>query len=310
VEKDAKICIAGEQTLIGAGLQRQLVRQGYVNLVSRSAHEPTWSDAAQVDSFFAHTAPEYVFLVAGRSGGIAANQRYPADLMRDNLLAACHVLHSACRYGVKKVLYLASSCSYPRHCPQPMREEALFTGPLEPTNAAYAMAKLAGIALCEAYRQQYGVPIITAIPANSFGPGDDFSPEHAHVIPALIRKMHIAKVRGAAAVEIWGSGNPRREFLFVDDLADACLFIMRHYDEPQPINLGGGTDLSIREVAMAIKDLVGYRGALQFDPSKPDGMPGKVLDSSRLRAMGWRPRTPFPSALSATYAWFLHRQAK
>jgi GDP-L-fucose synthase len=305
MDKDAKIYVAGEQTLIGGAILRELKRQGYTNMVVRPGEEPELTDAVQVDAFFARTGPEYVFLAAGKSGGIRANQKYPAELMLDNLLVECHVIHSAYHYGIKKLLYLGSSCSYPRDCPQPIKEDALLTGPLEPTNEAYAVAKIAGIKLCQAYSQQYGVNFISAIPANVFGPNDDFSLEDSHVVAALIRKIHEAKELGSEFIDIWGTGTPRREFIFADDLADACIFIMREYNDLKPINIGGGSDLSIKELAELVKEIVGYAGELRFDRSKPDGMPLKVLDSSKLSEIGWQPRTPFPSALSATYDWFL-----
>ena len=310
MEKHSKICVAGRQTLTGAALLRELERQGYDTIIGRLGEEPKFADAVQADVFFAQTAPEYVFLVAGRSGGILANQRYPAELMLDNLLVECHVIDSAYRHGVKKLLYLGSSCSYPRESSQPMKEEYLLTGHLEPTNEAYAVAKIAGIKLCQAYHQQYGVNFISAIPANTYGPGDNFDLEGAHVIPALIRKMHEAKVLGAESLEIWGTGTPRREFIFADDLASACIFVMCEYDEPQPINLGTGCNLSIRELAVLIKEVVGYQGELRFDTSKPDGMPVKILDSSKLRRIGWEPKTAFRSALSVTYNWFLQMEQK
>lgn len=308
MEKHARIYVAGGQTLIGAAILHELERQGYVNIVGRLGGEPELTDAAQVDTFFARTAPNYVFLAAGKSGGIQANQKYPAELMLDNLLVECHVIHSAYRYGAKKLLYLASSCSYPKHCPQPMREDTLLTGSLEPTNEAYAVAKIAGIKLCQAYRQQYGVNFIAGIPANAFGPGDDFDLENSHVLAALIRKMHEAQELGLGSVDIWGTGSPEREFIFTDDLAGACIFIMREYNSSEPINIGSGSDLSIKELAELIKEVVGYSGKLHFDTSKPDGMPSKALDSSKLTEMGWRPRTHFRSALSATYDWFLDTQ--
>lgn len=305
MEKQARIYVAGGQTFIGAAILRELERQGYVNIVGGLGAEPELTDAAQVDAFFARTAPEYVFLAAGRSGGIRANQKYPAELMLDNLLVECHVIHSAYRYKVKKLLYLASSCSYPKHCPQPMQVESLLTGPLEPTNEAYAVAKIAGIKLCQAYRQQYGANFISGIPANAFGPGDDFSLEDSHVIAALIRKMHEAKEQGQEMIEIWGTGSPRREFIFADDLADACIFVMNKYGGAQPINLGCGSDMSMAELALAVKEVTGFQGQIHFDTSKPDGMPIKLLDSSELNALGWRPRVPFHSALQQTYEWFL-----
>jgi GDP-L-fucose synthase len=304
VEKDARIYVAGGQTLIGSALLYRLEQAGYTDVVG-GTNEPILTDSWQVEAFFATTRPEYVFLAAGRSGGISANQRYPADLMRDNLLVECNVIHSANRHRVRKLLYLGSSCSYPRLAPQPMGEESLLTGPLEPTNEAYAVAKIAGIKLCQAYRQQYGAPFLSAIPANAFGPGDDFSLEESHVIAALLRKMHEAKVRRRPEVKVWGSGTPRREFIYVRDLADACVFLMDHYDSPEPINLGAGADLSIRELAEAVQETVGYRGRLEFDASKPDGMPRKALDSSKLSRLGWRPQARFQDALAETYAWYL-----
>lgn len=305
MDKDANIYVAGGQTLIGAALLRQLEQQGYKNLAGLPPAEPDLTDREQVSDFFASNKPDYVFLAAGKSGGISANQKYPADLMLDNLLVVCNVIDSAYRCGVKKLLYLASSCSYPKHSPQPMQVESLMTGNLEPTNEAYAVAKIAGIKLCQAYGQQYGANFISGIPANAFGIGDDFSLEESHVIPALIRKMHEAKIADAEFVEIWGTGTPRREFILADDLADACLFIMDKYDEKKPINIGCGLDLSIKELAELIKDAVGYRGLLRFDTRKPDGMPLKALDSSKLSSMGWQPKTSFYAAVSLTYDWFL-----
>lgn len=307
IEQDATIYVAGGQTLIGSAILRQLERGGYRNVVD-PADEPDLTDARQVEALFAQRRPGYVFLAAGRSGGIGANQRYPAEFMRDNLLVDCHVIHSAYHHKTKKLLYLASSCSYPKHCPQPMRIESLLTGPLEPTSEAYAVAKIAGIWLCQAYRQQYGANFIVGIPANAFGPGDDFSPEDSHVIAGLMRKMHEAKVGGAECVEIWGTGTPRREFIFADDLADACIFVMCEYDGVQPVNLGSGSDLSIRELAELLKEVVGYAGRLSFNSGKPDGMPAKLLDSSYLRQLGWQPKTPLRSALLATYEWFLQTE--
>ncbi|WP_017301395.1 GDP-L-fucose synthase family protein [Nodosilinea nodulosa] len=310
VNQHAKIYVAGGQTLIGNALLRQLEHQGYTQVFGGSADAPDLTDAAAVDAFFEQVEPDYVFLAAGESGGILANQRYPAQLMLDNLLVECNVIPAAHRHGVTKLLYLASSCSYPKLCPQPMEVKSLMTGPLEPTNEAYAIAKIAGLKLCQAYQQQYGVDFITAIPANAFGIGDDFGLESSHVIPALIHKMHRAKIEGQDFVEVWGTGSPRREFVFADDLADACLFLMAHYDDRVPINIGGGTDLSIGDLAQRVKQVVGYRGELRFDSSKPDGMPLKALDSSPLQALGWRPSTPLDTALEATYSWFLKQESR
>jgi GDP-L-fucose synthase len=304
LEKNSNIYVTGGQTLVGAAILRELERQGYTNIVGRPGEEPELTDAAQVDAFFARTAPDYVFLAAGKSGGIRANQKYPAELMLNNLLVECHVVHSAYRHGVRKLLYLASSCTYPKHCPQPMKEEALLTGPLEPTNEAYAVAKIAGIKLCQAYHQQFGANFISGIPANVFGPGDDFSSEDSHVVAALIRRMHEAKERGQEAVEIWGTGSSQREFVFADNLADACVFVMDKYNGLQPINLGCGSGMCIADLAVAIKEVTGFRGRIHFDTSRPDGMPVKLLDSSKLNTLGWRPKVSFHSALLATYEWF------
>ena len=301
--KSDRIYIAGANTLIGAALVRELARQGYQDIID--APEPDLTDAGSVDDFFARHAPSYVFMAAGKSGGIHANQKYPADLMIDNLLVETNVIASAQRHQAQKLLYLASSCSYPRAASQPMSVESLMTGLLEPTNEAYAVAKLAGIVLCKAFRQQFGADFIVGIPANAFGPGDDFAPENSHVVAALIRRIHEAQTSGQTVVEVWGTGAARREFIFADDLANACVFVMNNYDGAEPINLGGGEDLSIKELATMIKEVVGYTGELQFDASRPDGMPLKSLDSGPLLKMGWRPANSFRQALATTYNWFL-----
>lgn len=306
MEKNAKIYVAGATTLLGAAVRRELERRGYQNFVGELADEPDLTAASKLDAFFNRTSPDYVFVAAGKSGGIWANQKYPAELMRDNLSSACNIIHSAYQHRVKKLLYLASSCAYPRHCPQPMRIESLMTGPLEPTSEAYALAKLAGIKLCQAYRLQYGAKFICGISADAFGPGDDFSLEDSHVVAALIRRIHEAKVAGGRSVVIWGTGTPKRDFIFVDDLADACIVAMDQYDDFDPINLGSGSEVSIKELALMVGEVVGYNGEFQFDTTKPDGMPLKVLDASELREMGWLPRTSLRSALGATYEWFLH----
>ncbi len=298
MRKDASIYVAGGKTLVGAALLRRLRRGGCRPI---AAPEPDPTRADEVEEFFACHRPEYVFVAAGKSGGIAANQRSPADLIRDNLLVATSVLDAAHRHRVEKLLYLASSCSYPKHCPQPMQPQSLMSGPLEPTNAAYATAKLAGIQMCLAYRRQHGAPFVVGIPANPFGPGDDFDPENAHVIGALIHRMHTATDEGLPSVTVWGSGAARRDFIYADDLADACLCAMDNHDAAEPINLGGGTDVSIRELAEMVREVVGYAGELVFDRSRPDGMPVKVLDGSALARLGWRPATPLRDALEATY---------
>jgi GDP-L-fucose synthase len=306
----SRIYVAGGETLIGAALLERLRAAGCRRLVGVPPDEPDLTDARQVEDFFDDARPEYVFLAAGKSGGIALNRARPADLMLDNLLVTAHVVDAAHRHGVAKLLYLASSCSYPKHAPQPLRVESLLAGELEPTNAAYATAKLAGWQLCAAFRHQYGDRFVTAIPANAFGPHDDFSPDGGHVIPALLRRAHEAKERGEPEFVVWGTGMPRREFIYAPDLADACLFVMRHYEGPAPLNLGGGEDRSIADVARAVADVVGYRGRVRFDASKPDGMPVKRLDSGPLRTLGWPPATDFRGALAETYTWFLRHVVK
>jgi GDP-L-fucose synthase len=304
VDKAAPICVVGAGTPVGAALVRALAGQGYGD-VAGVGDDVDLTDPPAVDRAFARLEPAYVFVAAGKSGGIGLNQRQPATLLHDNLLVTAHVLASAKRHGVRKLLYLASSCIYPRACPQPMREDALMTGPLEPTSAPYAVAKLAGLMLCEAYRREHGSQFVAAIAADSFGPGDDFGPKDSHVVAALIRKMHVAKQTGAASVDVWGTGVARRDFVFVDDLADACLCVMDHYAGEGPINLGGGGELSVAELARLIRGVVGYGGDLRFDRTRPDGAPVKVLDGSRLAALGWQRKTPMREALALTYDWFV-----
>ena len=300
----SRIFVAGGDTLIGAAMLDRLSDRGFLNLVGVGVYEPDLTDASAVEGFFAQSKPEFVYLVGGKSGGIGLNRERPADLMLDNLRTITNVLDAAQRFGANKLLYLASSCAYPKQASQPMRVESLLAGPVEPTSEAYATAKLAGWKLCEAYRRQHGCRFVTGFPANAFGPQDDFNPDTGHVIPALIRRTHEAKLNGDRVLEVWGTGSPRREFIFSRDLADACLFAMRHYDGDAPINLGGGTDLSIAEAARTIAEVVGFRGQLAFDSSKPDGAPLKALDSSVLLGMGWKPHTDFRSAIAETYRWF------
>jgi GDP-L-fucose synthase len=279
VNRDSRIHIAGDSTLIGQALRRVLARHGYTNLVREQ--------------------PEYVFVAAGQSGGITANQKYPADFCADNLRVALEIIPASA--GVKKLLYLGSSCVYPKAAPQPMRPESLGTGPLEPTSAAYAAAKLAGMALCQAYRQQYGANFITAIPADVYGPGGKFSEEDSHVIPSLLAKMHEAKKRGVDHVTLWGTGAPRREFTYADDLAEACLVAMLKYDGAAPLNLGSGQLTSIRELAELARTVVGFTGELRWDTTRPDGAPVKSLDTSVLRSLGWQPIVSLADGLRATY---------
>jgi GDP-L-fucose synthase len=305
MDQQSRIYVAGGRSLIGAALLRRLAEQGYANLCGGPAEEPDCSDAAAVADFFARHRPQYVFHAGGASGGIAANIRLPADLMLDNLQSSLHVIQAAHIGRVQKLLYLASSCCYPRLCPQPMREDSLLSGPLEPTNQAYALAKLAGMALCQAYRRQYGDDFIVGIPANAFGIEDDFSADDSHVIGALIGKMHEAKMQGREAVTLWGTGTPLREFVFADDLADACILVMRSYSDEAPINLGGGNEISIGDLAEMIRCVVGFSGKLAFDPSQPDGMPRKSLDASKMSQLGWRPRVSLLDALAQTYQSYL-----
>ena len=304
MHKDARIFIADDHGLIGEALRTRLRADGYKNLLGDPG-KPSLIDTREVEAFFSRTLPEYVFAVGGKSGGIGANQKLPADLMLNNLLVDCHVIDSACRCGVKKLLYMGSSCCYPRGCLQPMQVSSLMTGVLESTNEAYATAKLAGIKLSQAYRQQHGIDMISAIPANVFGPGDDFGVEDSHVIAALMVKMHQAKLSQADDVEVWGSGSPRREFIYVADVTDAAIFLMNHYSSSVPINLGSGSDVSIREIAELIKEVVGFSGELRFNPKRPDGMPLKSLDSRELFALGWQPKISLRLGLEKTYQWYL-----
>ena len=310
MKKNSKIFVAGASTLIGSALMRELKKQGYTDVLD-SQLEPELTDALAVDDFFKQMQPEYVFTAAGRSGGIQANQNYPAELIRENLLTGCHIIHSAYRSGVRKLLYLASSCSYPKYAPQPMQIDSLFSGALEPTSEAYGVAKIAGMTLCKAYHQQYGANFFSAIPGDLFGPGDDFDLEDSHVMAALIRKIHEGKKRRAEFVDLWGTGTPRRGFIFIDDVASACIFLMKNYESKDPINVGGQWDLSVRETALLVKEVIQYEGQLRFDSSKPDGIPVKSLDSSRLLQMGWRPGcTSFREAIAITYDWFLEMDGK
>lgn len=304
MRSDSRVFVAGHTGLVGSALVRKLTSEGFTNLVLRESSRLDLRDSAATDNFFAGERPEYVFLSAARVGGILANQQYPVQFLRDNLAIELNVLDCAHRYGVKKLLFLGSSCIYPREAPQPMKEEHLLTGPLEPTNEPYAIAKIAGIRLSQAYRRQHGSDFICAMPTNLYGPGDNFDLETSHVLPALIRKCHEARESGDDSVLVWGTGEPRREFLYVDDLADALLFLMKEYSSQDPINVGVGWDISIRELAELTAEVVGFRGSIRFDPSKPDGAPRKLLDISRLELMGWKPQTPLREGILLTYRSF------
>jgi GDP-L-fucose synthase len=304
IERDAKVYVAGHHGLVGGAIWRRLQNAGFRHLIGRTLEELDLREQAAVQSFFAEVRPEYVFLAAARVGGIRANNTYPAEFIYDNLMIQTNVLHQSNVHGVKKLLFLGSSCIYPKLCPQPMKEEHLLSGKLEPTNEPYAVAKIAGITMCQAYRRQYGAPFFAAMPTNLYGPGDNFDPLNSHVIPGLMRRIHEAKIQGAPEVAIWGTGTPRREFLYVEDLADACLFLMEQYDGAEIINVGVGQDLSIAELAKLVARAVDYKGRLTFDPSYPDGTPRKLLDVSRLDQLGWRAKTSLEHGLTETYAWF------
>jgi len=305
LDRQARIFVAGHRGLVGSAIVRRLEAAGFTQLIRRTHAELDLCEQRAVDEFFRTERPEYVLLAAARVGGIHANNTFPADFIRDNLLIQSHVIDAARRNGVRKLLFLGSSCIYPKHAPQPMPESALLTGPLEPTNEWYAVAKIAGIKLCQAYRRQYGFDAISVMPPNLYGPGDNFDLQTSHVLPALIRKFHEAKTSSARAVSVWGSGTPRREFLHVDDLADACLFLLENYSEEAIINVGWGEDVSIRELAELILDVVGYSGGIEFDPSKPDGTPRKLQDIARVRALGWSPRIPLGRGVAESYRWFV-----
>jgi GDP-L-fucose synthase len=304
------VFVAGHHGLVGAAIVRRLRQAGFENLLLRTRSELDLRDPRAVDAFLQETQPAYVFMAAARVGGIHANSTLPADFIRDNLQIQTSLIDGAWRHGVRKLLFLGSSCIYPRLAPQPMKEEHLLAGALEPTNEWYAIAKIAGIKMCQAYRRQYGFNAISAMPTNLYGPGDNFSLENSHVVPALIRKAHEARVTGQERLSVWGSGTPRRELLHVDDLADALLFLMRNYESESLINVGCGTDLTIRELAQMVTETVGFRGSLEFDTSRPDGTPRKLLDVSRLRQLGWTPSIELRAGLEQTYRWYLDNEAR
>ena len=303
-----RIFVAGHGGLVGSAVLRRLATEGEGGVLTATREQLDLRDQAAVNYWFRANRPEYVYLVAGTVGGIMANSTRPAEFIYDNMLIHATVVHAAHEYKVKKLLYLGSSCIYPRDCSQPMTEEQLLTGALEPTNESYAIAKIAGIKLCEAYRRQYGDDFISAMPTNLYGPNDNFDLTSAHVLPALMRKFHEAKLGGQEDVVVWGTGTPRREFLHVDDLADACVFLMEHYDGLQHINVGTGEDQSIRALAEMVRDVVYPEAQLMFDTSKPDGMPRKLLDVSRLHALGWHHKVALRNGIASTYAWFLAHQ--
>jgi GDP-L-fucose synthase len=303
MQRNARIYVAGHRGMVGSAIVRLLEKSGYKNVLTTSSDKLDLRSGEQVSRFFADTKPEYLFLAAAKVGGILANSSFPAEFIYDNLAIQTNVIHHSYVHGVKKLLFLGSSCIYPRDSLQPIKEEYLLTGPLEPTNEWYAIAKIAGIKLCQAYRKQYGCDFIAVMPTNLYGPGDNFDLEASHVLPALLRRFHDAKESGKAPT-LWGSGRPRREFLHVDDCAEACVFLMNNYSDSQIINVGTGNDLTIAEVATLIAGITGYKGEMRWDTSKPDGTPRKLLDTTRINALGWHPEKLLPLGLTETYAWF------
>ncbi|EPZ37942.1 hypothetical protein C289_1999 [Anoxybacillus ayderensis] len=309
MNKDAKIYVAGHRGLVGSAILRKLQADGYTNLVYKTSQELDLRDKNEVDKFFEEENPEYVFLAAAKVGGIVANNEYPADFIRDNLMIQTNVIDAAYRNGVKRLLFLGSTCIYPKFAPQPLKEEYLLTGELEPTNEPYAIAKIAGIKMCQSYNRQYGTKYISVMPTNLYGPNDNFDLHTSHVLPALIRKFHEAKENNAPYVEVWGTGTPRREFLYSDDLADACVFLMNNYEGNEFVNVGVGEDISIKELAEKIKDVVGYQGEITFDITKPDGTPRKLVDVSKINALGWKASISLEEGLQKAYQWFLDHVA-
>jgi GDP-L-fucose synthase len=321
MEKNAKIYVAGHRGLVGSALMRQLSYQGYTNIITRTHAELELTDQHATRSFFKEECPEYVFLAAAKVGGIHANDTYPAEFISMNLMIQANVIHSAYEVGVKRFLFLGSSCIYPRDCPQPIKEQYLLTGPLEPTNRPYALAKIAGIEMCWSYNRQYGAHYLAVMPTNLYGPGDNYHPENSHVIPALIRRFHEAKLANATNVAVWGTGMPRREFMYSEDMADACIYLLnlpevkfvsllgqdRNDGLPPLVNIGVGHDITIRELAETVKGVVGYEGEIIFDATKPDGMQRKLLDISRLHGIGWKEATAFKAGLTDAYRDFIGR---
>jgi GDP-L-fucose synthase len=334
MNRNARIYVAGHTGLVGSAIIRRLQAEGYDRLITRTHAQLDLMRQVEVEAFFKSEKPEYVFLAAARVGGILANNTYPAEFIYENLMVQCNVLHGAYLTGVKKLLFPGSSCIYPRECPQPMKEENLLSGKLEPTNEPYAVAKIAGIKMCQAYNRQYGTRFISVMPTNLYGPGDNFDLETSHVLPALIRKFHEAKKRrqepedriqnvkirdqtleigdrrSIETVTIWGTGTPKREFLHVDDLASACVFLMKNYDDSEIVNIGVGKDITIKELAEMIRDIVGFKGSIEYDPSRPDGTPEKRLDVSRLSGLGWRPKISLREGIEMTYRWYVKNGAR
>jgi len=301
MNKNAKIYIAGHRGMVGSAIQRKLEAEGYTNLLLRTSRQLDLRNQVEVDEFFRRERPDYVFLAAAKVGGILANNTYRADFIYDNMLIQSNVIHAASRYGIIKLLFLGSSCIYPKMAPQPLKEEYLLTGLLEPTNEPYAIAKIAGIKMCDAFRDQYGCNFISVMPTNLYGPNDNYDLQNSHVLPALIRKFHEAKINGNPSIMMWGTGSPRREFLHVDDLADACYYLMQTYNEPGLVNIGTGEDIAIKELALLIKKIVGYEGEIEHDLSKPDGTPRKLMDVSKLKNAGWEAKIGLEEGIRMVY---------
>jgi len=310
MEKSAKIYVAGHRGLVGSAISRRLQADGFGNLITRTSREVDLCEQQQVREFFESEKPDYVFLAAAKVGGILANDTYPAEFIYDNLMIEANVFDAAYRSGVNKLLALGSTCIYPKLAPQPLKEEYLLTGPLESTNEWYAVAKIAGIKMCQAYQKQYGCRFISAMPTNLYGPGDNFDLEKSHVMPALIRKFHDAKLAGAKSVTVWGSGKPFREFLHVDDCAAACLFLMEHYEDNEIVNIGVGVDVTIRGLAELVRQVIGFEGEVLFDTSRPDGTPRKLVDVSRITALGWKAAIGLEDGIRMTYDWYLNNLAE
>jgi len=305
MNKNSKIYIAGHTGMVGSTLLKELSKREYGNIIYNQFSNLDLRNQKSVNDYFEENEPEYVFLIAGKVGGIQANIKFPGTFLYDNLMISANVINAAKNFGVKKLLVLGSSCIYPRLSEQPMKEEFLLTGKLEPTNEGYAIGKIAGIKLCEYYNKEYNTNFISAIPPNLYGPGDNFSNEHSHVISALIKKFHRAKIQEEKSVQMWGTGSARREFLFVEDLVDGIIFLMNHYDENAPINIGSGYDVSIFELANIVKEVIGFNGSFDWDTTKPDGMPQKLMDSTRINNYGWNPKTNLQDGLQKTYKWYL-----
>lgn len=301
MEKQAKIYIAGHSGLVGGALLRELNKEGYNNLLTRTHKELDLTRQTEVERFFSREKPDYVFLAAARVGGIGANSSYPAEFIYENLMIQTNIVHSACTSGVKKLLFFGSACMYPKHCPQPMKEDSLLAGHLEPTSEPYAIAKIAGMKMCQAYNRQHKTSFICAIPSNIYGPDDHFGFKDSHVLPALINKFHQGKVKGLGSVTVWGSGNPRREFIFVDDVAKAAIFLINNYNSSTVINLGSGENISIKDLATLMKDIIGYKGEIFFDNTRPDGAPEKFLDTIKIKDLGWLPKTLLREGIAKTY---------